>query len=134
MLKLMPLALGLLTLISIAPSAEAAMVNANQSAQQPKADLHAQLIIKIGGSPSYDREAEYHHRMELERERERERERAAARRRREYYSYRQYHRGASRDEYYGDRHGEYRGDRHEEYRGEYRGGREGTLPPAIMRR
>ncbi len=57
MSKLTPLALGLLTLLSIAPNARAAIANANlQSVRQPAADLHAQVIMKGGGQPEQRRE------------------------------------------------------------------------------
>ncbi len=112
MLKITSLAIGLLTVLSIAPRSAAMTANSRPlTVPQPAADRHAQLIIKIGGGqPEYHhREEEYRHRQwEIERARERERE--AERRRREYYS-RRYH---DRDRH----HEEYRRD---EYRGEYRG-------------
>jgi hypothetical protein len=99
MLKFTPLALGLLTVIAIAPASQAATTLHPVSLQQPTGDLHSQVILKIGGQPEYHHREEAARRRELERERERERE--AARRRHQYYSHhhsREYH-------------GEYRHDR-----------------------
>ncbi len=96
MLKLTSLALGLLTIIAIAPASQAATNINPLSIQKPTGDLHSQVIIKLGGQP------EYHHRGEAERRRELEREReAAARRRHQLYGHQQYH---------GDDRGEYRRD------------------------
>lgn len=97
MLKLTSLALGLLTVMAIAPKSEAMSANTNPlSLQQPAGNLHSQVIIKLGGqSERYDR-AEIR-RRELERERE------AARRRHQYHSHNRYD---DRDKY----HGEYRRD------------------------
>jgi hypothetical protein len=98
MLKLTSLALGLLTVITIAPKSEAMSANVSPlSLQQPAGNLHSQVIIKLGGQPErYDR-AEIR-RRELERERE------AARRRHQYHSHNRYD---DRDKY----HGEYHRDR-----------------------
>lgn len=101
MLKFTSLALGLLTVIAIAPASQAATYNNSVSVQKPAADLHSQLIIKIGGQPEYHHRGEAERRRELEREREREREREAARRRHQSYGHR----------YHGDDRGEYRRDR-----------------------
>ena len=88
MLKLTSLALGLLTIIALAPASQAA-TNVNPlSLQKPAGDLHAQVIIKLGG--------------EAGRRRELEREREVARRREQSHGHRQYH---------GDDRGEYRRDR-----------------------
>ena len=85
MLKIVPLALGLLTVLSIAPTAQAFPLH------QP------QLSITIGGQqpiyrsqPRYQRNSRYNYRAaelrRLELERERQRELAAERRRRLYQS------------------------------------------------
>jgi hypothetical protein len=117
MLKLTPLALGILTVLSIAPMS-AAMTTNNQllRVQQPAADRHAQLIIKIGGGqPDYHRrEDEYRRQREFERIRELERD-AERRRRHEYYSRRRQERERRYEEYRGDRHDDYRGDYRVEY-------------------
>ena len=81
MLKLTSLALGLLTIISMAPASQAATNIHPLSIQKPAGDLHSQVIIKLGGQPQYHHRGEAERRRELEREREREREREAARRR-----------------------------------------------------
>jgi hypothetical protein len=76
MLKITPLALGLLALLSIAANAQAAMTNTSpqsQSVQQPAIDLHAQIIIKLGGQPEPRREPERPRRAEFEREHRAER-------------------------------------------------------------
>jgi hypothetical protein len=88
MLKIAPLALGLLTVLSIVPNAQAYPLP--QHSSQP------QLAIIVGGQqpiyrgqPGY-RNSQYNHRaVELRRfeiEREHQRELAAERRRRQYYS------------------------------------------------
>jgi hypothetical protein len=90
MVKLTSLALGLLTVIAIAPAAQAATTSNPLSIQKPAGDLHSQVIIKLGGQPQYYHRGEAERRRELERERERE---AAARRRHhpQYHSeYRRY--------------------------------------------
>jgi hypothetical protein len=104
MLKLTSLALGLLTVIAIAPVSQAATNINPLSIQKPAGDLHSQVIIKLGGQPEYHHRGEADRRRELERERERalERERQAARRRHQYSGNRQYH---------GDDRGGYRRDR-----------------------
>jgi hypothetical protein len=116
MTKLTALAIALLTVITIAPQSQATSVHAAAgSTSQPTEELHAQLIIKIGGDSQPNYRGEDRRRYREERERE------AIRRRREYYSQRNYY----RNEYDRNR-GEYRRDenrdryRHEEYRGEYR--------------
>jgi hypothetical protein len=89
MLKIAPLALGLLTVLSIVPNAQAYPLQ--QPTSQP------QLAIIVGGQhPIYQRQPGYHgyskynyraaelRRLELERERQREL--AAERRRRQYRS------------------------------------------------
>ena len=112
MLKLTSLALGLLTIIALAPASQAA-TNVNPlSLQKPAGDLHAQVIIKLGGEAGrrreLEREREVARRRELEREREAarrrelEREREAARRSYQSHGHRQYH-GDDRVEYRRDR-------------------------------
>jgi hypothetical protein len=107
MLKLTSLAIGLLTVIAIAPKSEAMSANniQPQSLQQPAGELHAQVIFKIG-TPEYRyREAE--HRREREREEERRR------------NYRRYHGGYHRDGDY-RRDSEYRRDGGYRHDGGYR--------------
>jgi hypothetical protein len=90
MLKIAPLALGLLTVLSIVPNAQAYPLT--QPTSQP------QLAIIVGGhQPVYQRQPNYHgyshynHRAaelrRLELLRERQRELAAERRRRQYHSH-----------------------------------------------
>jgi hypothetical protein len=113
MLKLTPLAIALLTVISIAPQSQALTAgDRSASFQQPAQNLHAQVIIKIGGqTESHSEESERRRRWELEREKE------AAWRRHKYYSrrynrnYNEY-RGESRGEYRSESRGEYSRDRH----------------------
>jgi hypothetical protein len=79
MLKLTSLAIGLLSIIAIAPSSEAMTANARPvSIDSPEANLHSQVILKIGDR-GYSRGGNYQRRRELELQRERE----AARRRRQ---------------------------------------------------
>ncbi len=98
MLKLTSLALGLLTVMAIAPASQAATNINPLSFQTPASDLHSQVIIKLGGQSQYHR-GDAERRRELERERERE---AAARRRYRSYGNREY-RGNDRGEYRRDR-------------------------------
>jgi hypothetical protein len=81
MLKLTSLALGLLTVIAIAPKSEAMSATTSPlSLQTPAGNLHSQVIIKLGGQSERDDRhdrGEAYRRRELELERERE----AARRR-----------------------------------------------------
>lgn len=82
MLKIAPLALGFLTVLSIVPNAQAFPLQ--QPISQP------QLAIVIGGQqPIYHGHSRYNYRAaELRRlELERQRELAAERRRRQYYSH-----------------------------------------------
>ncbi len=90
MLKIAPLALGLLTILSIAPTAQAYPLQ--QPTSQP------QLAIIIGGQqpvyrgqPSYRGHSQYNYRAaelrRLELARERQRELEAERRRRQYLSH-----------------------------------------------
>jgi hypothetical protein len=77
MLKLTSLAIGLLTVLSLAPNA-AAMTATTQpgSIERPAVNLHSQIILKIGDR-GYSRRSNYQRRRELGLERQR----AAARRR-----------------------------------------------------
>jgi hypothetical protein len=91
--KFTALAIALLTVMSIAPKSQAMSANASSlSVNQPAGDLHAQLIIKIGGQSdrSYRDDDRY---RQIDREREEER------RRREYYSQRR----QDRERYYRER-------------------------------
>ncbi len=111
MSKFTALAIGLLSVISIVPTAQAATGTINQSTlQRPAADLHAQVIIRIGGPPApYHREDfDRHRQWQIERERQ-------AERRREFYSRR--HR--EREEFHREG-GEFRGETRVEVRGEPR--------------
>ena len=96
MLKLTSLALGLLTVIALAPASQAATTITPLSLQQPAGNLHSQVILKIGGSPVYHESAEARRRREIELERERE----AARR---HHKYNSHHRYDDRGEYRRDR-------------------------------
>lgn len=49
MLKIAPLALGLLTLLSMAPQVQAKVANSSLQSAKPSADLHAQVMMKGGG-------------------------------------------------------------------------------------
>ena len=92
MSKLTTLAIALLTVISIAPKSQAMTTNTNApSLEQPAANLHSQVILKVAEQPreyshrrrhdkSEDRYPE--HRREEDREDEREREAAEHRRHR----------------------------------------------------
>jgi hypothetical protein len=95
MSKFTALALGLLSVISIVPTAQAATGISNQpSLQQPAGDLHAQVFIRFGAPiprPYYREEYDRRRQWQIERERE-------AALRREFYSRR-----------YRDREGFYRG-------------------------
>jgi hypothetical protein len=120
MLKLTSLAIGLLTAIAIAPTSQAMTATGNLlTLQQPSADLHAQIIVKIGGQPEYLHRWESERRRQLDLQREREaRARWEAEHRRHEYDYQRYH---SREvyrpqvvesrEYYDKYRGEYRRDR-----------------------
>ncbi|WP_310488517.1 hypothetical protein [Chamaesiphon sp. VAR_69_metabat_338] len=104
MSKFTALAIGLLSVISIVPTAQAATGISNQpNLQQPARDLHAQVFIRFGAPPPvpYHRE-EFDRRRQWQIERERE-----AERRREFFSRQR------------EREGFYRGGG--EFRGEPRG-------------
>jgi hypothetical protein len=78
MSKFTSLAIGLLSAVAILPATQAmATTNNTPAIQQPSGDLHAQVILKIGGSDYRDRgyysswETERRlRRLEWERERE----------------------------------------------------------------
>jgi hypothetical protein len=98
MSKLTAFAIGLLTVISIAPQHQAMATNITPvTVERPAGDI-AQITVKIGGQPQYSNRWEVQRRRQLELEREREREREADRRRREYYSQRNH------DRYHGEYH------------------------------
>jgi hypothetical protein len=62
MLKLTSLALGLLTIIALAPASQAATTIDRVSFGQPAGDLHAQVIIKIGEQRKREVERRRHER------------------------------------------------------------------------
>jgi hypothetical protein len=97
MLKLItPIAIGLLTVISIAPKSEAIPINLNSvSFGIPGGDSHSQVVIKIGGQPDYADRRQSLRRREFELQQQRQSERRR-------YRYHSQH------------------DRIDEYRGEYR--------------
>jgi hypothetical protein len=105
--QIAPFAIGLLTVVAIAPSSQAMTTTSQpQSLQQPSKDLHAQIQIIIGGGrPEYHGGYRW---REIERLRRIEIERAEERRRQEYYSRRHRSRegyGRDRDGYHGNRDG-----------------------------
>jgi predicted metalloprotease len=124
-LKLTSLALGLLTVTSLAPSAQAIPIDVGIFAvQHPDGDLHSQVILNV--NPQVRRESGYNHRweggqrqrqeaerrrqFELAREREEQARLAAKRLRRQQYA--KYHNnsyGGYRDN--GGYQSEYRHDR-----------------------
>jgi hypothetical protein len=71
MLKLISLVIGLLTIVAIAPNSEAMTANMQPSLQQPAANLHAQIIFRIGDR-GYTRrqEGQYRHDLRMQRRRE----------------------------------------------------------------
>lgn len=71
MLKLISLAIGLLTIGSIAPNSEAMTANTQPSLQQPAGNLHAQIIFRIGDR-GYTRRQEGQYRRDLILQRRRE--------------------------------------------------------------
>jgi hypothetical protein len=74
MLKLTSLAIGLLAVISIAPNSEAMTANTQPSLQQPAANLHSQIIFRIGDR-GYTRRQEGQYRRDLVMQRKREAQR-----------------------------------------------------------
>jgi hypothetical protein len=93
-LKFISLAIGLLTIISIAPKSEAMNANVRPSLQQPAENLHAQIIFKVGDRDrrDYYRRERERRREEIRRERESERRQYRNRRERERERYREYRR------------------------------------------
>jgi hypothetical protein len=81
-LKFISLAIGLLTIISIAPKSEAMNANVRPSLQQPAENLHAQIIFRIGDR-GYTRRQEWQYRRDLKMQQQREAERRQYRNRRE---------------------------------------------------
>jgi hypothetical protein len=82
MSKLVSLAIGLLTVISIAPRSEAMSANLQPSSlQQPAENLHAQIIFRIGDR-GYTRRQEWQYRRDLKMQQQREAERRQYRNRR----------------------------------------------------
>jgi catalase len=110
MLKLItPVALGLLTVLSIAPKSEAIPINLNSIYfEQSSRDVQPRVIVNLGIASEHSNRWEIQRRQELAQQRERE----ANRRRYRYYS--------RHDRYSNDRYSNDRGERGE-YRGEYRG-------------
>ncbi|WP_295613482.1 hypothetical protein [Chamaesiphon sp. GL140_3_metabinner_50] len=106
MLKATSLALSLLAVIAIAPASQAATNAQPLSLQQPAANLHSQIILKIGGQQE-DRGVARRRELELERER------AAARRQNKYYSQRRSYVKYDKNSYNHreNERGEYRRDR-----------------------
>jgi hypothetical protein len=91
MSKLISLAIGLLTVISIAPKSEATISNSPPiSLQQPAGNLHSQIIFRIGDR-GYTRREEWQYRRDLRMQRRREAER------RQYGHMGRYHRDGDRE-------------------------------------
>jgi hypothetical protein len=111
MLKLTALAIGLLTAISIAPAAQAANIGGSApTIHQASDNLHAQIIIKVGGSSDdgHDRYRDGYHRRQAELAREREAYEARVQweseQRRRQRQYARYRRSERRDWYRNDGH------------------------------
>jgi hypothetical protein len=66
--------IGLITILSIAPKSEAMAANVQPSLQQPAANLHSQIIFRIGDR-GYTRREEWQYRRDLRMQRRREAER-----------------------------------------------------------
>jgi hypothetical protein len=94
MLKLTSLAIGLLTVISMAPTAEAMTAKVYPvSISQPAANLQSQVILKIGDRDrGYSRWSILQRRRDQELRRERQARRRERARRRDERSYNQYRR------------------------------------------
>jgi hypothetical protein len=98
MLKITSLAIGLLTVMVIAPNAQALNVNVNNQATQPSnKNLQAQITVILGGQPTYHGNTEYRGSNQYEYHRQRaaelrriklERLRLEEKRRYEYRSHR----------------------------------------------
>jgi hypothetical protein len=108
MWKLTSLAIGLLTIGSIAPKSEAMTANTQPSLQQPAANLHSQIIFRIG-ERGYTRREEWQYRRDLRMQRRREAER------RQYGHMGRYHRDGDRNH-----DGEYNRDRDRNREGQNR--------------
>jgi hypothetical protein len=63
--------IGLITLVSIAPKSEAMTANTQPSLQQPAANLHSQIIFRIG-ERGYTRREEWQYRRDLRMQQRRE--------------------------------------------------------------
>ena len=63
--------IGFLTIVSIAPNSEAMSANTQHSLQQPAANLHSQIIFRIGDR-GYTRRQEWQYRRDLRMQRNRE--------------------------------------------------------------
>jgi hypothetical protein len=101
MSKFTALAIGILSIISIVPTAQAATSTSDRvNIHRPTGDLHAQVIIRLGGPPVPYHRDDFDRRRQWQIERERE-----ADRRREFYSRR--HR--ERQEFHREG-GEFRGE------------------------
>lgn len=83
MSKFAALAIGLLTVISIAPQSQAATNVTPLAVERSTGDI-AQITVKIGGQPQYSNRWEVQRRRQLELQREREREAERERERRKY--------------------------------------------------
>ncbi|AFY94727.1 hypothetical protein [Chamaesiphon minutus] len=94
MLKLTSVAIGLLTVIAIAPKSEAITANVSPvSISQPAANFHSQVILKIGDRHrGYSRGNMLQRRREQELQRERQARRRERARRRDERSYGEYRR------------------------------------------
>jgi hypothetical protein len=97
MLKMTSLAIGLLTVMAIAPNAQALTNANNQATQHSNKNLQAQITVILGGQPEYRGNNEYHGNNNYEYRRQRAaelrrlelvRQRAAEKRRYEYRSHR----------------------------------------------
>jgi hypothetical protein len=121
MLKMTSLAIGLLTVMAIAPNAQALNVNVNnQATQHSNKNLQAQITVILGGQPEYHNN-EYHGNNNYEYRRRRaaelrrlelERQRAEEKRRYEYRN-RSHHGGYQQQVNNG--HGGYNNDHHGRY-------------------
>ncbi len=96
MLKITPLVIGFLTVMSIAPKSQAMTANTN-SLTKPAGELHAQVFVRVGERPEHR-----HHRRAEHRRHERF----------EHRGERQEHRRHERFEHRGERQ-EHRSERHE---------------------
>jgi hypothetical protein len=101
MSKFTALAIGILSVISIVPTAQAATSTSDRvNIHRPTGDLHAQVIIRLGGPPVPYHRDDFDRRRQWQIERERE-----ADRRREFYARRR----RERQEFHREG-GEFRGE------------------------